>query len=179
MKKCAILGLGLLLVFCFVTSQVVYAQAESGAKGKPCPKRKIHKKFWCETCKEVSEFPDCSNQEYMWNSAEHKAKEANPHANLPETWACATAGYHCVKCGKCYPRPGICFDCDDDTQSIKSFAKIVFKCEKGHEHSEPGTGFKLREGAYEEEIEDAGNCPECGKSLEMICTKSGTCPHTM
>ncbi len=178
MKKCAILGLGLLLAYCFVTSQVVYAQAESGAKGKPCPKKKVVKKFWCETCKEVSEFPDCPNQEYMWNSAEHKAKTANPHANLPETWACQRQGFHCVKCGKCYPRPGICFDCDDDTQSIKSLAKIVFKCEKGHEHSEPGNGFKLREGAYEEEIEAAGNCPECGKSLEIICTKSGTCPHT-
>ncbi|MEE9200545.1 MAG: hypothetical protein V3V45_03775 [Candidatus Brocadiales bacterium] len=185
MKRLTVLGLGILLVFCFVSTQTILAEegaakAEEGAakKGKPCPKNKIVKKFWCEECGEVSEFPDCSNQEYMWNSAEHKAKASNPHANLPETWSCQTAGYYCIRCGKCFPRPGICFDCDDDTESRKSLSKVVFKCAEGHERHEPGAGFKLKEGAYEEQMLDAGNCPECGKHMEMICTESGICPHT-
>ncbi len=177
MKRFRLIGLGIVLLFCFVSTQVVLAQ-EAVKEGKPCPKKKIVKKFWCETCGEVSEYSDCSNQEYMWNTAEHKAKEGNPHANLPQTWACQTAGYYCIKCNKCYLRPGICSDCDDDTQPRKSLSRISFKCPDGHEFLEPGTGFKLREGAYEEELSDAGNCPTCGKHMEMTCAKSGTCPHT-
>lgn len=179
MKRLSVIGLGILLVFCFVSTQTILAEEEGAAKkGKPCPKNKIVKKFWCEECGKVSEYPDCSNQEYMWNSAEHDAKENNPHANLSETWACQTAGYYCIQCGKCFPRPGICSDCDDDTESRKSLAKVLFVCPKGHEQDEPGAGFKLREGAYEEEMQDAGNCSECGERLEMVCAKSGACPHT-
>jgi transcription initiation factor IIE alpha subunit len=32
-------------------------------------------------------------------------------------------------------------------------------------------------GAYEEQIENPGTCPTCGKPLTMECTKSGACPH--
>ncbi|MFQ5862062.1 MAG: hypothetical protein ACE5IC_02970 [Candidatus Brocadiales bacterium] len=174
MRRVIIAGLGVLLAFCFVASQVVLAE-----EGKPCPKKKIVKKFWCDTCKKIREFNDCPSQDYVWDWEAHKAKaEENPHANLPEAWGCQSQGYYCIRCGKCYPRPGICWDCNDDTESRKDFARVVFRCPDGHEHYEPGTGFKLMEGRYEEQMEDAGNCPTCGKHMEIICTKSGTCPHT-
>ncbi len=174
MRKFTTLGLGVLLTLCFVASQAVQAE-----EGKPCPKNKILKKFWCDVCKEIREFNDCPSQEYVWDWEAHKAKgETNPHANLPEAWSCQRSGYYCIRCGKCYPRPGICFDCDDDTESRKDFARAHFKCPDGHVHYEPGPGHKLREGAYEEELQDPGNCPTCGKRMEMVCEKSGNCPHT-
>ena len=170
MKRYGLIVLSALLLL-FLTATPV------SAAEKPCPKSKIVKKFWCETCKEIREFNECSAQTYVWDWKAHKEGERNPHMFLPEGWGCQTAGYYCIRCGKCYLSPGICADCNDDTESRKSLAKVEFKCPDGHSHSAPGTGFKLKEGLYEEEIENAGSCPTCGKPLEVICSKSGTCPH--
>lgn len=148
----------------------------ASAEGQPCKSRQVFKKFWCDACKAVSEFPDCKSQQYVWDWEKHKG-EKNPHMNLASCWACQKSGYFCIRCGKCYPKPGICVDCNDDTESRKDLAKMVFKCPDGHSFDEPGTGHTLVAGAYEEQIEKPGACPTCGKPLTMECTKSGTCPH--
>lgn len=170
MKRYGIIGLGALFLFCFAVTPVL------AAEGKPCPVQKVVKKFWCETCKGVREFNECPTQAYVWDWQAHKG-EKNPHMGLQGGWACQTAGYYCIRCGKCFLSPGICNDCNDDTESRKDFSKVVFKCPDGHNSDEPGTGFALKAGLYEEEIQDAGKCPTCGKPLAMVCTKSGTCPH--
>lgn len=146
------------------------------AEGQPCKPRQVFKKFWCDACKAVSEFPDCKSQQYVWDWEKHKG-EKNPHMNLSSCWACQKSGYFCIRCGKCYPKPGICDDCNDDTESRKDLAKVIFKCPDGHSFDEPGTGHTLVAGAYEEQIENPGSCPTCGKPLTLECTKSGTCPH--
>ena len=171
-------GLTCLVVFFLLGLLAPLASAE----GQPCKPVQVFKKFWCDTCKLVSEFPDCKNQQYVWDWEKHKG-EKNPHMNLPYCWACQKSGFVCIKCGKCYNKAqllklgGVCEDDGDDTQSQKDLAKVVFKCPDGHSFDEPGTGHTLVAGAYEEQIEKPGNCPTCGKPLKTECTKSGSCPH--
>lgn len=155
---------------------------------KPCNHKKIVKWFWCDACKKISEFPDCKGAEYIWNYKEYEAgtgkyAESKKHQNLPEAWACEKIQFMCnnPKCEmyrKCVPQPGICAVCMEDFQSNAVLSRVLFKCTScGKEHTEPGKGAVLKEGAYVPTLEKVGTCPEDGKPLEIICTLSGTCPH--
>ncbi|ODS33866.1 MAG: hypothetical protein SCARUB_01027 [Candidatus Scalindua rubra] len=172
----------------FFTNYTNYAV---GREGQNCPKKKIQSQFWCETCKEIREFKDCDTADYIWDYEKYKAgseeyADTKAHQDLPEAWGCQRIAYSCINkdCadyGKCIPHPGICETCMDDITSEKVWSKIDFKCTGcGKVHNDPGTGHKLNERIeYLPTLlgQEAGKCEECGKPLETVCRKSGTCPH--
>jgi len=170
----------------FLTSYVGYAV---GGDGGVCPKKKIQLWFWCAACKEIREFKDCDTAAYIWDYKKYKAGSAEytdtkEHQDLGEAWGCPRIAYSCVnrECAdyeKCIPHPGICETCMDDITSKKVWSKIDFKCTGcGKVYSEPGTGHKLDERVeYIPTLADPGNCHDCGKPLQTVCQKSGTCPH--
>ncbi|MFQ5712870.1 MAG: hypothetical protein ACE5GU_02445 [Candidatus Scalinduaceae bacterium] len=177
-----------LIITSFLISQVNNAVA---AEGGACPKKKIQLQFWCATCKEIREFKDCDTADYIWDFEKYKAgsgkyADAKAHQDLPEAWGCQRIAYSCINkaCvdyGKCIPHPGICETCMDDITSKKVWSKIDFKCTGcGKTFDQPGTGYKLNERIeYIPTLldQEAGKCKECGKPLETVCRKSGTCPH--
>ena len=175
--------------FCIVSFFTNYANYSVGEEGKNCPKKKIQLQFWCEACKVIREFKDCDTADYIWDFKKYKAgseeyADAKQHQDLPEAWGCQRIAYSCInkECeayGKCLPTPGACEVCMDDITSKKIWAKIDFKCTGcGKVFGEPGTGHKLDERLeYIPTLVDPGNCHDCGKALERVCQKSGTCPH--
>jgi hypothetical protein len=165
--KKGILIAGIISMFVFIT------QSGFAAWDKPCDKRQILEAYWCDACKEVREFTECSEIGYIWDFSKHKAAGDKTHTDLPTCWACQKIAY-----GVCLPAPGACDECGDDITSKKVWARALFKCTKcGKESPEPGKGFALIKGRYAPQIEKAGDCETCGVPLEIICTKSGTCPH--
>lgn len=183
MKKYIMIPLVALLLIGACSTSTVFARWD-----KPCNHKKIVKWFWCEACQTVSEFPDCKGAEYIWNFKEYEAGEgkyadSKKHQDLPEGWACEKIQYlcnnpECKMYEKCVPQVGVCDVCMEDFQSNGVLARILYKCTGcGKEHTEPGNGAKLREGAYVPTLEKVGMCPDDGKPLEIVCTLSGTCPH--
>ena len=74
--------------------------------------------------------------------------------------------------------PGACGECGDDITSKVALSRVMFKCPKcGKESGETGKGAALIKGSYCKQVEKAGDCETCGVPLEVVCTKSGTCPH--
>ena len=67
----------------------------------------------------------------------------------------------------------------DDITSKKIWSKINFKCTGcGKTFGDPGVGHKLDERLeYIPTLKEPGQCNDCGKPLETVCEKSGTCPH--
>ncbi len=177
MKRTIFLAAGIFSIFVSIT-QSVFA-----AWDKPCDKRQILEAYWCDACKEVREFNECSEIGYIWDFAKHRAAGDKTHTDLPLSWGCQKIAYSCVntnckKYGVCLPAPGACDECGDDITSKKIWSKTMFKCPKcGKETGEPGKGFTTIKGRYVPQIEKAGDCESCGVTLEVICTKSGTCPH--
>ncbi len=175
--------------FYMTTFLTGYVNNAIGEEGRACPKKKIQLHFWCEECKEIREFKDCDTAEYIWDFEKYKAgreeySDAKAHQDLGEAWGCQRIAYSCInkECtdyGKCIPHPGICETCMDDITSKKIWSKIDFKCTGcGKVYNEPGTGHHLNERMeYIPTLVSAGNCQDCGKPLETICRKSGTCPH--
>jgi hypothetical protein len=175
--------------FCIVSFFTSYVNYAVGEEGRNCPKKKIQLQYWCETCKEIREFKDCDTADYIWDFEKYKAgseeyADAKVHQDLPEAWGCQRIAYSCVnkECadyGKCIPHPGICETCMDDITSKKIWSKIDFKCTGcGKVFDHPGRDHKLNERIeYIPTLVDPGNCDDCGKPLETVCQKSGTCPH--
>ena len=162
---------------------VFISQSVFAAWDKPCDKRQILEAYWCDACKDVREFTECSEIGYIWDFAKHRASGDKTHTDLPTCWACQKIAYSCVntnckKYGVCLPAPSACDECGDDITSKKIWARTLFKCPKcGKETPEPGKGFTTIKGRYAPQVEKAGDCETCGVPLEVICTKSGTCPH--
>lgn len=177
MKKGILISVG---VFALLFSMAVSGFA---AWDKPCDKRQIMEAYWCKDCNEIREFNECSEIGYIWDFEKHKASGDKSHTDLPKAWGCQKIAYSCInpECegyGQCIPHPGICEVCMDDITSTKVWSRVLFKCSKcGAEHTEPGKGYKVKEGLHPEQIETAGDCETCGVPLETVCTKSGTCPH--
>lgn len=150
---------------------------------KPCDKKQIFEAFWCDACKDVREFNECAEIGYIWDFEKHRAAGDKTHTDLPTCWACQKIAYSCIntnckKYGVCLPAPGACDECGDDITSKKIWARVLFKCPKcGKESPEAGKGFSTIKGRYAPQIEKAGDCETCSVPLEIICTKSGTCPH--
>lgn len=175
--------------FCIVYFLTGYGNNAIGGEGRACPKKKIQLQFWCEACKEIREFKDCDTANYIWDFGKYKAgseeyADAKAHQDLVEAWGCQRIAYSCINRDcvdyeKCIAHPGICETCMDDITSKKIWSKIDFKCTGcGKVHSEPGTGHKLNERLeYIPTLVSPGNCHDCGKPLETVCRKSGTCPH--
>jgi hypothetical protein len=175
--------------FCIVSFFTSYVNYDVRGEGRECPKKKIQLHFWCETCKEIREFKDCDTADYIWDYEKYKAgsgeyADAKAHQDLPEAWGCQRIAYSCINrdCvdyGKCIPHPGICETCMDDITSKKIWSKIDFKCTGcGKVFGEPGKDHTLDERVeYIPTLVKPGNCDECGKPLETVCRKSGTCPH--
>lgn len=186
-KSLGVCGLLFIVSFLFWQGNIAIG-AESGA-GKPCPMKKVQLVFWCETCKEIREFKDCDTADYIWDFEKYKAgsgeyADAKAHQNLPEAWGCQRIAYSCInkECpdyGKCVPHPGICETCMDDITSKKVWSKVDFKCTGcGKVFDMPGKDHTLDERVeYIPTLKDPGHCDECGKPLEKVCRKSGTCPH--
>jgi hypothetical protein len=180
----------LVCAFFFIASfSIGYVNDVSGGEGRACPKKKIQMHFWCEACKEIREFKDCDTANYIWDFEKYKAgheeyADTKVHQDLGEAWGCQRIQYSCVNkdCvdyGKCIPHPGICDTCMDDITSEKVWSKIDFRCTGcGKVHNDPGVGHKLNERIeYVPTLVSPGNCNDCGKPLETVCQKSGTCPH--
>ncbi|MFQ5965468.1 MAG: hypothetical protein ACE5KZ_14420 [Candidatus Scalinduaceae bacterium] len=177
--------------FCIVSFFTNYVNYAVGGEGGNCPKSKIQLQFWCEACKKIREFKDCDTADYIWDYKKYKAgseeyADAKAHQDLGEAWGCQRISYSCInkECvdyGKCIPHPGICETCMDDITSKKIWSKVVFKCtECGKVFDHPGQGHKLNERIeYLPTLlkQEAGKCEDCGKALETVCQKSGTCPH--
>ena len=174
---------GILAVVGVISMVVLTTQSVFAAWDKPCDKRKILEAHWCDTCKDVREFTECSEIGYIWDFSKHKAAGDKTHTDLPTCWACQKVAYSCInsnckKYGVCLPAPGACEECGDDITSKVSLSRITFKCPKcGKESTEPGKGFSLIKGSYGNQLEKAGDCETCGVALEVVCAKSGTCPH--
>lgn len=175
--------------FCIVSFFTDYANYAAVGEDKNCPKKKIQLHFWCEACKEIREFKDCDTADYIWDYKKYKAgsgeyTDAKIHQDLPEGWGCQRIAYSCINkdCEayeKCIPHPGICEVCMDDITSKKIWSKVVFRCAAcNKDHNHPGAGHQLDERVeYIPTLVTAGKCEDCGKPLEAVCTKSGTCPH--
>ena len=159
------------------------------AEGGPCPKKKIQLHYWCPICKEINEFKDCKNINYIWDFKKYEAgseeyDEAKKHQNLPEGWGCERIKFSCIEktCEayeKCMAHPGGCDVCMGDIDSKKILAKIDFKCTGcGKVFDHPGKGHSLDEKVeYIPTLKTPGDCEECGKPLETVCRLSGECPH--
>ena len=177
MKKGLLVVVGVFSLFALV------AQSTFAAWDKPCDKKKVLEAHWCDVCKAVREFTECSEIGYIWDFAKHKASGDKSHTDLPECWACQKIMYSCIntnckKFGACLPAPGACDECGDDITSKVALSRVMFKCPKcGKESGEAGKGSALIKGSYGKQLEKAGDCETCGVPLEVICTKSGTCPH--
>ncbi len=177
------------IFFCIVSFFTSYVNYAVGAEGRPCPKKKIQLQFWCATCKEIREFKDCDTADYIWDFQKYKAgaekyADSKVHQDLPEGWGCQRIAYSCINKDcvdyeKCIPHPGICETCMDDITSKKIWSKINFKCTGcGKTFGDPGVGHKLDERLeYIPTLKEPGKCSDCGKQLETVCEKSGTCPH--
>jgi len=175
--------------FCIISFCASYTNNAIGREGQNCPKKKIQLHFWCEACKKIREFKDCDTAEYIWDFAKYKAgageyKDAKIHQNLPEGWGCSRIAYSCINkdCadyGKCIPHPGICEVCMDDITSKMIWSRILFRCTAcNKDYIRPGIGHKLDEKlGYIPTLVSPGDCEECGKPLDTVCEKSGTCPH--
>lgn len=178
MKKCIIVLLGIFsMLFTVVHSS--YALWD-----KPCGKRQIMEVYYCKDCKEVREFDECSEIGYIWDFKAHKDAGDKKHTSLPLAWGCQKIAYSCINTaceayGKCIPHPGICEVCMDDITSTKVWSRATFKCPKcGSEHGDPGKNFKVKEGLHPAQLQTGGECEACGGvELEIVCEKSGTCPH--
>ncbi|TDE65939.1 MAG: hypothetical protein D8M57_05210 [Candidatus Scalindua sp. AMX11] len=187
-------GLGRILVaifaFLFLLNLAVGQMGSVyAAEGAKCPQKKIQLHYFCPICKEINEFKDCKNINYIWDfkkyeSGSEEYDEAKKHQDLPEAWGCERIKFSCIEkeCEayeRCMPYPGGCDVCMGDIDSKKVWSKIDFKCTgcgKTFEH--PGRGHKLDEKVeYIPTLKDPGSCEECGKPLETVCEKSGECPH--
>ena len=78
--------------------------------------------YWCDACKDVREFTECSEIGYIWDFAKHRAAGDKTHTDLPTSWACQKIAYSCIntnckKYGVCLPAPGACDECSDDITS--------------------------------------------------------------
>ena len=62
---------------------VSLTQSVFAAWDKPCDKRQILEAYWCDACKEVREFNECSEIGYIWDFAKHSAAGDKTHTNLP------------------------------------------------------------------------------------------------
>ncbi|MCF6159626.1 MAG: hypothetical protein E3K32_13890 [wastewater metagenome] len=174
---------GLLIAAGIFSTFVILTQSVFAAWDKPCDKRQILEAYWCDTCNEVREFNECSEIGYIWDFEKHKGEGDKTHTDLPPCWGCQKVAYSCInpdckKYGVCLPAPGACEECFDDITSTKVWSRVLFKCPKcGQDHAEPGKGFTTKKGRHPAQIETAGECETCSVPLEIVCTKSGTCPH--
>ena len=145
---------------------------------KPCDKRQILEAYWCDACKDVREFTECSEIGYIWDFAKHRAAGDKTHTDLPTCWACQKIAYSCIntnckKYAACLPAPGACGECGDDITSKKFGLGFYLSVQSvAKKTPEPGKGFTIIKGRYAPQIEKAGDCETCGVPLEAICTKS-------
>ena len=89
MKRSILLAAGIFSIF------ISGAQSVFAAWDKPCDKRQILEAYWCDACKEVREFNECSEIGYIWDFAKHRAAGDKTHTDLPTCWACQKIAYSC------------------------------------------------------------------------------------